>query len=218
MYRRRRFIKIIMGLAGVLGLLFNPLAGMVRLAMAKAKRVLLPRGTKMDDLIRRNPAKLDTRNLTLTPIEAFETMGQTDHKVSLDKWRLEIEGEVERPFKLSRDQILQMPSIEKDVLLICPGVFAYHARWKGVSAGRLLETAGVDSTATHVVFSGPRGTYKRDRRFPIADILSDKVFLAYAVNGIDLPLKHGFPLRVVAEDEYGSDWIKYVFRVTAFKA
>jgi sulfoxide reductase catalytic subunit YedY len=47
------------------------------------------------------------------------------------------------------------------------------------------------------------------------DILSDKVFLAFGVNGEDLPRKHGFPLRVVAEDYYGYDWVKYVYRVTA---
>ncbi len=218
MHNRRQFIKTIMGLAAMLGLLFTPLARGVRAALAKAKRVLLPKGTKMDDLIRRNPAKLDTRNLDLTPMEAFDTMGQTDHKVDLDKWRLEIDGEVERPFNLSRDQILQMPAVEKDVLLICPGVFAYHARWKGISVARLLETAGIKAAATHVVFSGPRGTYKKDRRFPLEDIRSGKVFLAYRVNGTELPRKHGFPLRVVAHDYYGSDWVKYVFRVTALKA
>jgi sulfoxide reductase catalytic subunit YedY len=218
MDNRRRFIKRIVGLAGMLGLLFTPLAGVVRIAWAKAKRVLLPKGTKMGDLIYLNPAELDTRNLDQTPVKAFGTMGQTDQKTDLDKWRLEIDGQVDHPFKLSRDQILQMPAMEKDVLLICPGVFAYNARWRGISVARLLESAGVRATATHVVFSGPRGNRRRDHRFPIADIRADKIFLAYRVNGIDLPVKHGFPLRVVAGDYYGSYWIKYVFRITAFKA
>jgi len=218
MPNRRQFIKTIMGLAGMLGLYFSPLANGVRVALAKSKKMLLPKGTKMDHLIRRNPAMLDTRNLDLTPMEEFDTMGQTDHKVDLNKWRLEIDGDVATPLKLTRDQILQLQPIERDVLLICPGVFAYQARWKGISVARLLETAGVGAAATHVVFSGPRGTYKRDRRFPIADIRSDKVFLAYRVNGSELPVRHGFPLRVVAQDQYGSDWVKYVFRVTAFKA
>jgi sulfoxide reductase catalytic subunit YedY len=218
MDNRRRFIKRIVGLAGMLGLLFTPLAGAIRIAWAKAKRALLPRGTKMDDLIHRNPADLDNRNLDLTPVKAFGTMGQTDQKTDLDQWRLEIVGEVDKPFNLSRDQILQLPAVEKDVLLICPGVFAYNARWRGISVARLLETAGVKPTASHVVFSGPQGTYKKDHRFPIADILAEKIFLAYRVNGIDLPVKHGFPLRVVAGDYYGSYWIKYVFRITAFKA
>jgi DMSO/TMAO reductase YedYZ molybdopterin-dependent catalytic subunit len=53
------------------------------------------------------------------------------------------------------------------------------------------------------------------QRFPLADINSDKVFLAYLVNGEILPEKHGFPLCVVAEDYYDYDWIKYVYSITA---
>ena len=48
-------------------------------------------------------------------------------------------------------------------------------------------------------------------RYPIEDVLSDTVFLAYGVNGKTLPQEHGFPLRVVAEGTYGSDWVKYVY-------
>lgn len=54
----------------------------------------------------------------------------------------------------------------------------------------------------------------RTASYPLADILSDKIFLVYQVNGKDLPRRHGFPLRVVAEDYYGSDWVKYVTKVS----
>ena len=49
--------------------------------------------------------------------------------------------------------------------------------------------------------------------FPLEDILSDRVFLAYGVNSVTLPQKHGFPLRLVAEGYPGSDWVKYVSQV-----
>ena len=71
------------------------------------------------------------------------------------------------------------------------------------------------SGVTHVFLSGPDGPYEKTERFSIEDILSDKVFLAYSVNDSVLPKKHGFPLRVVAEDYYGGDWVKYVYRVNA---
>ncbi|UCD83128.1 MAG: molybdopterin-dependent oxidoreductase [Desulfobacterales bacterium] len=73
--------------------------------------------------------------------------------------------------------------------------------------------ANVRPGSTHVSFSGPVGNYEKVERFPMEDILSNKVFLAYRVNGEDLPQKHGFPLRVVAEGYYGSDWVKYVYKV-----
>ncbi len=49
------------------------------------------------------------------------------------------------------------------------------------------------------------------------DVLSEKVFLAYRVNGEQLPKKHGFPLRTVAEGYYGYDWVKHVYRVSVNK-
>jgi sulfoxide reductase catalytic subunit YedY len=218
MEKRRQFIKQMLGLFAGMGVLFSPLAGGMRLVWAKAKKIMLPKGTRMETLVRKNPADLDTQNLDLTPLEEFETMGLDDHHVNLNKWRLDIGGNVHRPLKLTYSQITQMPSIERKILLICPGFFAYHARWKGISVAKLLETAQVGSGVTQVAFTGPQGTYEKTERFPIEDIRSDKVFLAYNVNDSVLPKKHGFPLRVVAEGYYGGDWVKYVYKVTADKS
>jgi sulfoxide reductase catalytic subunit YedY len=205
------------GLAG-LGFIFSPLAAGIRLVWAAAKKIILPRGTRMETLIGKNPADLDTQNLDPTPLEEFETMGLDDHRVDLNTWRLEINGRVQSPVKLTYSQVIELPPVKRDVLLICPGVFAYHARWEGISVAKLLEMARINPDATHVSFSGPDGTYEKTQRFPIEDILSDKVFLAYNVNGSVLPKKHGFPLRVVAQDHYGGNWVKYVYRVTAHKS
>ena len=218
MKKRRQFIKLMLGLFAAMTLLFNPLAGWVQVAFAKVKKIILPKGTRMDSLIGKNPAHLDTRNLDLTPVEAFETMGLDDHQVDLETWRLEIGGLVQRPVKLRYSQVTEMLSIKKDVLLICPGFFAYHARWKGVSVAKLLEMTQASPDVTHVSFSGPEGRYEKTERFAIEDIRSDKVFLAYNVNDKALPKKHGFPLRAVAEGYYGSNWVKYVYKITAHKS
>jgi len=207
-----------MGFVGGMGLLLGTLTAGVRAVFAKAKKIILPKGTRMETLVGKNPANLDTRNLDPTPVQAFGTMGLSDHQIDLKRWRLEIDGLVERPFKLGYAQVTEMPSVKKDVLLICPGFFAYHARWEGVSVAKLLEMAGVSPDATHVSFSGPKEGYEKTERFPIEDIRSGKVFLAYNVNGRELPKKHGFPLRVVAEDYYGGDWVKYVYKITAIKS
>ena len=218
MNHRRHFIKLIMGGFTGLGLIFSPLAAGIRLVWAAAKKIILPKGTRMETLIGKNPGDLDTQNLDLTPLEKFETMGLDDHQVDLNTWRLEIDGRVQRPVKLTYSQITEIPPVRRDVLLICPGVFAYHARWEGISVAKLLEMARIDPDATHVSFSGPEGTYEKSERFPLEDILSGRVFLAYRVNDRVLPKKHGFPLRVVAEGYYGGDWVKYVHNITAHKS
>jgi DMSO/TMAO reductase YedYZ molybdopterin-dependent catalytic subunit len=135
--------------------------------------------------------------------------------VDLKGWRLEVGGNVAATHRLSYTQIRGLPSIERNVLLICPGVFSNYGRWKGISLMTVLNLARMKPDSTHITVYGPEGTYEKDEQFPIADIRSDKVFLAYEVNGETLPQKHGFPLRIVAEDYYGSNWVKYVYRVEA---
>ena len=218
MEKRRQFIKLMLGIFTALGFLFSPLGAAMRLLWARAKKIILPKGTRAQTLIDKNPANLDTRNLGLTPLEAFETMGLDDYQVDLNKWQLEIEGLVQRPIKLTYSRVTEVPSIKRDVLLICPGFFAYHARYEGISVAKLLEMAEARPDITHVSFSGPQGRYEKSEKFPIEDIRSDKVFLAYNVNNKVLPRKHGFPLRVVAEDYYGGNWVKYVYKITAHKS
>ena len=60
-------------------------------------------------------------------------------------------------------------------------------------------------------------THDKTMRFPISEVQSNQVFLAHSVNGSRLPVKHGFPIRTVAESYYGDDWIKYVYRIEAVK-
>ena len=217
MYGRRKFIgHALFGL-----LLFGEMGKVVMTGLSKAwgaaKKTILPPGTKREDLINENPAHLDPRNLETTPLEEFGTMGLSDHMVSLDHWRLKVSGHVKKPARLTYAQVQALPSIEKDGLLICPGFFASYGQWKGISLREILRIAGERPGITHVTVSGPESPYKKEVRFPIKDVREDKVFLAYAVNGKALPLQHGFPLRVVAEDYYGYDWVKYVDNIRVDK-
>lgn len=214
MLTRRKFLRRAFGSLIGIGFVLSPLFSAIRWAWATGRKVLA-KGTKGESLIHENPAALDTTNLEITPLEDFGTMGPTDQILDRDSWRLEVSGQVKRPLRLAYSQLTALPSIERKVLLICPGFFANHGRWKGVSIKGLLEQANFDPMAARVTIEARGG---KTAKYPLADVLSDKVFLAYQVNGKDLPRKHGFPLRVVAEDFYGSDWVKYVEKITVEKA
>jgi len=214
MNRRRDFLKISVGVLAGVRFFFNPLFSTLRWAYAKAQKTILPKKTKRERLISKNPKMLDARNLEVTDLKDFETMGISDHAVELDKWRLEVMGRVKRPLELTYKEILSFPTYEEKVLLVCPGFFINHGRWKGIDMKGLTEMAGVDKDVRQVTFSGPKGSNEKVERFTLEDVLSNKVFLAYEVNGEPLPKKHGFPLRIVAEGYYGDDWVKYVYRMT----
>jgi sulfoxide reductase catalytic subunit YedY len=217
METRRNFIRGILGGLGFVGLLLSPFSVLIRSGLAEAKKIILPKDTKRESLVSRDPTSLDTRNLQITPLKDFDTMGPTDHEVDLNKWRLEVNGHVKTPLKLKYEEITSLPSLERAVLLICPGFFANHGRWKGISISELFRMAKEEDNATHVTVRGPRGASEKVERFPIQDILSNKVFLAYGVNGEMLPQRHGFPLRIVAKGYYGDDWVKYVDQITVEK-
>jgi sulfoxide reductase catalytic subunit YedY len=174
---------------------------------------LLPKGTDLKTLINENPALLNARDLELQPLEKFETMGLSDQAVDLKAWRLVCSGQISTELRLTYDQIRALPSLERPVLLICPGFFANYGRWKGISLAELGKKTGVKKGVNFVTISGPEGPYEKTARFPWKDVDSGKIFLAYQVNGEPLPVKHGYPLRLVAEGVYGTDWVKYVYKV-----
>jgi len=213
MKTRRTFIRFSIRLISSLGIFLSPLLVLAQSTVAQVRRMILPKGTDLKSLINRNPRSLDTRNLEPIPTERFGVMGLQDHSVEIDRWRLEIDGQVEKPLQIAYGDLVKLPKIRRNVLLICPGVFSNFGSWEGVSIKTLLRLANADKGATHVTVRGPRGDYEKVQRFLISEIENDLVFLAYAVNGKALAPKHGFPLRAVAEGYYGFDWIKYVYRL-----
>jgi DMSO/TMAO reductase YedYZ molybdopterin-dependent catalytic subunit len=137
-------------------------------------------------------------------------MGPTDVAMDAKTYQLKITGAVHQPLSLSYDQILKFPSLTEVVLLVCPGFFANNGRWTGVRFKALLQEAQAKKEAKYV---DVKGAYEKTVRIPLKDIDRKKIFLAYRVNGETLPQKHGFPIRLVYEDAYGYDWVKYVDEV-----
>ena len=215
MTTRRQFIgKLLWGAAGstAAGRLFLRAMPAAAETLSKAP---VPGGTDPQTLINRNPKLLDTRGLEPMALDDFQTMGLSDHRVDLAAWRLSVTGKVRAPLTLTYAEVTRFPRVERNVLLICPGVFCNHGRWHGVSIRALLEAAGADAGITHVTVEGPSGYDKKSHRLPRAEIAADQSFLALGVNGKSLPVKHGFPLRLVSENDYGFRWIKYVDRIEA---
>ncbi len=215
MKTRREVIRLLGAMLMKIPLFLGAFGSFVSLSFAKAKRLVLPENTPMSDLVSRNPAELDTRQLSITPMNEFDVMGQTVYPVDMKQWRLELSGQMAAQRTFSYAQLLALPAVERKVLLICPGFFAYHALWKGVSMPALLKSAGMKKETTHIQFGGPLGINENTTAYPIEDVLSNKIFLAFQVNGVPLPERHGFPLRLVAEDHFGDQWTKYITRVSA---
>lgn len=167
-----------------------------------------PRDTPMQQLSMKNPANIDPSDLPLGSVADLHETGTPQAIVDLSAWRLELKGAaLGSPVSLTYAELAAMPTVKKKVLLICPGFFADYVEWEGVTVSALLEKAKARSTYVDVVFSSHDGY---TGRFDREEVESHEPFLALRVNGETLPTAHGFPVRLVAEDIYGSRWVKWV--------
>jgi len=201
MWTRRRLLRTWFW-ASLSSLVFHPLS----ICWAETKK-LLPKGFSKGKLKDMNPAEIDSQNLEIDPLRKFGTMGPTDVAIDLKTYRLKVTGKVERPLSLSYGEILNYPSLTETVLLICPGFFANNGRWTGVSLKSLTQEAQIKKEAQYIDIVG---AHEKRVRITLKALDQKRIFLAYRVNGETLPQKHGFPLRLVYEDAYGYDWVKYV--------
>jgi DMSO/TMAO reductase YedYZ molybdopterin-dependent catalytic subunit len=201
MWTRRKLLKTWFW-ASLSSLVLHPLS----ICWAKTKEIL-PKGFSKEELKNMNPEEIDNKNLEIDPLDKFGTMGPTDVAIDSKTYRLKVTGKVGHPLSLSYDQILKYPSLTEVVLLICPGFFSNNGRWTGVNLKSLIQEAQVKKEAQYIDINGANG---KGVRIPLKALDQKKIFLAYRVNGEILPQKHGFPLRLVYEDAYGYDWVKYV--------
>jgi DMSO/TMAO reductase YedYZ molybdopterin-dependent catalytic subunit len=130
--------------------------------------------------------------------------------IDLATYRLQVTGLVDQPLNLAYDEIRCMPNVTDNPELICPGVFTDRATWTGVPINHILELAGVQKGASELTLISGDG-YQVE--LPLETANADKNFLAYEVDGMPLPVQHGFPLRAVFPGMWGSYWLKWLVEI-----
>src|ERR1700743_1653850 len=153
-------------------------------------------------------------------------------EVDVDKFRLAVRGHVNQTLSLSLKDILSLPPVEIAAVNQCSGNSRGfflprvaggqwangamgNARWTGVRLKDVLDRAGVKAGAVQVRFNGMDEPVVPDgpdfkKSLDIDHARDGEVMLAYAMNGQQLPLLHGFPLRLVVPGWYATYWVKAV--------
>ena len=125
-------------------------------------------------------------------------------------WRLSIEGLVARPGSYSLAALKGLPSRTQITKHVCEEGWSAIAEWSGVPLSRVLDSAGLLPNARYVVF------YSYDEWadcLDMFDALHPQTILAYGMNGRDLPLAHGAPVRLRLERQLGYKSMKYIERI-----
>ena len=173
-------------------------------------KLRLSSSTPYNSIIMMNPKDVDPSGLPLTSVSALHSTG-TPQVVSEYRWRLTVDGVgVSNPVSLTLKELDQFPAIKKRIILICPGFFYDYVEWEGVPLSVLLEKAGAADGYAKVSFTSVDGYTST---FSKKDIRTHLFLIAVRANGVPLPLEHGFPARLVAEDILGGSWVKYLTRI-----
>jgi DMSO/TMAO reductase YedYZ molybdopterin-dependent catalytic subunit len=123
-------------------------------------------------------------------------------------WRLGVSGLVERPRSFSLDELRRLPSRSQITAHVCEQGWSAIAEWTGTPLAQLLEAAGgVKPNARYVVFNAVDRWYESLDMF---DVVHPQTILAYGLNGGDLPVGNGAPLRLRVERHCGYKNIKFL--------
>ena len=125
-------------------------------------------------------------------------------------WRISIEGLVTRPGSYSLADLKRFPSRTQITRHVCEEGWCAIAEWTGVPLSRVLAAAGMMPTARFVSF------YSYDQWadcIDLFDALHPQTLLAYGMNGRDLSISHGAPIRLRVERQLGYKSMKYLQRI-----
>ena len=126
-------------------------------------------------------------------------------------WRLSVEGMVARPASFSLAELKSYPQRSQITHLACEEGWSFIAEWTGVPLSHVLEIAGILPQAKYVVYY----SVQRDwwDSVDMADALHPQTLITYGMNGADLPVGHGGPIRVRVPRQLGYKSIKHVNRL-----
>jgi DMSO/TMAO reductase YedYZ molybdopterin-dependent catalytic subunit len=125
-------------------------------------------------------------------------------------WRLRIQGRVARPRSFSLADLQALPSRTQITKHTCEEGWSAIAEWTGVPLRAVLEAAGILPSARFVNFFAFDDTAEG---IDMLDALHPQTILAYGMNGRDLPLAHGAPLRLRVETQLGYKSVKFLHHI-----
>jgi DMSO/TMAO reductase YedYZ molybdopterin-dependent catalytic subunit len=151
--------------------------------------------------------------------------------IDAESFRLNLHGAVKTPLSLALDQVIRAgETVEIAAVNQCAGNgrglmqprvsgaqwangAMGNAIWRGVRLRDLLDRAGVASAAKHVRFTGLDtalidGAPQFRKSLPIDKARDPDVIVAFAMNGENLPLLNGYPLRLVVPGWFSTYWVK----------
>ena len=190
-------------------------------------------------LVAETPAALLDDDVTPTDKLFVRNNGQfPEMPANAKAWKIKVDGEVNTPLEIALGDLMsKFENVTYQLMLECGGngrsFFTPEARgnqwtnggagcpqWTGVRLADVLKAAGPKSSAIYTGHYGAEPTLAGEtdkptisRGMPIAKAMEEHTLIAFKLNGKDLPLAHGAPVRLVVPGWAGSLSIKWLTRI-----
>jgi DMSO/TMAO reductase YedYZ molybdopterin-dependent catalytic subunit len=177
-------------------------------SLTYASQRLLTNHTMAREFSRDQISRVPFPNPTAPKTEAFkkhEAAGFAD-------WKLVVSGMVARPATFSIPDIKKFPASSQITQIACEEGWSYVAEWIGTPLSHILEAVGIDSKARYVVYASIEKDWWDS--VDMSDALHPQTILTYGMNGGELPVGYGGPLRVRVPRQLGYKSVKFINQVT----
>jgi len=149
----------------------------------------------------------------ITPASSFYLIDAalSSPRIDANSWKLSVKGAVENPVEFSYKDLLSMPTRESDITLSCVsntvgGGLVSNGRWTGVLLSDVLSEAGVSreniTRASRQLVGRSVDGWTSGFETKLA-LDGREALVAFGLNDSELPVKHGYPVRLVVPGLYG---------------
>ena len=123
-------------------------------------------------------------------------------------WRLHVTGLVNKPISMSLSDLKRLPRRTQTTMHICEQGWSAIAQWTGAPLLSVIQAAGgIKPNAKYIMINAYGGWYEG---YDMFDVAHPQTILAYGMNGKDLPLGNGAPLRLRVERHCGYKQLKFI--------
>jgi DMSO/TMAO reductase YedYZ molybdopterin-dependent catalytic subunit len=140
--------------------------------------------------------------------EAFQRLQQG----GFAGWRLAVDGLVAHPRSFTLAELKSFPARRQITHLACEEGWSYIAEWSGAPLSLILDAVGTLPQARYVVYRSIQSDWWES--IDMADAMHPQTLLAQSMNGSELPVAFGGPLRMRVPRQLGYKSVKYITRLT----
>ena len=178
-----------------------------------AQRTLLPGQSLSKEYTQKDITSFPATGTTNPADPAKESCSEEYAKLlrtGFADWKIPVEGRVKNPTSFSLAALQKLPSRTQITRHNCEEGWSAIAEWTGTPLSLVLNAAGVLPSARYVNFYSYDGWIDS---IDMLDAFHPQTILAYGMNGRNLPIPHGAPVRLRVETQIGYKSMKYLQRI-----